>query len=198
MDQSSPTPNPRLLGRQAELEVIGTALAEVVREGRAVHLSGDPGIGKSALLTAAIGIARAAGCAVLTSSGSEAESHLPFAALLELLRPLLAEADALPDEHRGALTRAFGLSARTRKPEATDLGSDRFFLGLAAVELLTAAARRAPLLLVADDVHWWDTASRETLAFVGRRITTMPAVLVSAARRGSTEHADSMPAWALP
>ena len=110
------------------------------------------------------------------------ESHLPFAALHELLSPLLSEVAALPDAHRGALTRAFGLSGPIGRPEGLDFGADRFFLGLAVVELLRAAASRAPLLLVADDVHWWDTASLETLAFVGRRITAIPAVLLSATR----------------
>lgn len=179
--------DPDLLGRLVELNVIRGVLTDVVVRGDAVHIHGDAGIGKSTLLAAASRLARNRGFTVVVSSGSQAESHLPFAALYELLRPLLTHLGALPAGHRSALTRAFGLVDAS---PGVDSGADRFFICLAAQELLAAAAAQAPILLLADDVQWWDAASRETLAFVARRITAVPAVLLSAARDTNGTAAD--------
>ena len=42
-------------------------------------------------------------------------------------------------------------------------------VGLATLELLAAGAGRAPVLVVAEDVHWIDSSTCEVLAFVSRR-----------------------------
>lgn len=172
----------RLLGRDTELDIISSALANIELRGAAISVHGEPGIGKSALLAAASRLGESRGFTLVAAAGSEAERHLPWAALYELVRPLLGQLDRLPAEHQGALTRAFGLAAQTTRPEGRDVDSDRFFLALATVELLAAAGAATPLLLLADDVQWWDPASQETLAFVARRIATLPAVLLAATR----------------
>jgi predicted ATP-dependent serine protease len=77
----------RPVGRQAELDLIATALAAAPRVGSAINVHGEPGIGKSVILAAAGGLARLRGLTVLAAAGSEAETHLPFAALHQLLQP---------------------------------------------------------------------------------------------------------------
>ncbi|GAA4640617.1 hypothetical protein GCM10023196_106870 [Actinoallomurus vinaceus] len=125
-----------LVGRQAETrrldELLGAARAG---RGDALVLRGEAGIGKSALLAHA---RRAAtGFRVIDASGSEFEMDLPFATLHRLCVPVLAHLDDLPGRRREALEIAFGLATGTPDP---------FRVGLAALELLAAAARERPLL----------------------------------------------------
>ena len=64
-------------------------MIEAAREGRSAVLlvHGEAGMGKTSLLRDAAG--QATGLRVLRARGIESESHLPFAALSELLAPLL-------------------------------------------------------------------------------------------------------------
>ena len=55
-------------------------------------------------------------------------------------------------------------------------------VGLAALELLAAGAGRAPVLVVAEDVHWLDSSTCQVLAFVSRRLGADPVGLVGTAR----------------
>src|SRR5918992_2761300 len=136
-------------------------LLEEARDSRsgALVLRGEPGIGKSALLEHAVG--RAAGMQVLTATGVEAESELPFAGLHQLLWPVLDRMDGLPAVQRDALRAAFGLS--------TDGVADRFVVSVAVLALLTAVADDQPLVCVVDDAHWLDRASADALLFAARR-----------------------------
>jgi AAA ATPase domain len=70
---------------------------------------GEAGVGKSALLGHAA--ERADGMAVLRASGVESEAELPFAALHQLLRPVLGLAGRLPAPQAAALAGALGLEA---------------------------------------------------------------------------------------
>ncbi|MGZ8647653.1 MAG: ATP-binding protein [Solirubrobacteraceae bacterium] len=154
-----------LLGRDREIAAIERLLDEA-RDSRsgALVLRGEPGIGKSALLEHALG--HADGMRVLSASGVEAESELPFAGLHQLLWPVLDRADGLPDVQRAAIHGAFGLSA--------DAVPDRFLVSLAVLALLTAVADEEPLLCAVDDAHWLDRASGDALLFAARRLQADP------------------------
>lgn len=93
-----------IIGRERDL----ARVAEVLAGSRALVVHGDPGIGKTVLLDAAVRQAREQGIRVLTARGSEAERDLPFAGLHQLLRPVFDQVDALPDRPRTALVNAFG------------------------------------------------------------------------------------------
>ena len=164
-----------LLGRDREREAIDRLLsdARASRSG-ALVLRGEPGIGKSALLDHAV--ERADGMRVLSASGIEAESELPFAGLHQLLWPVLERAADLPEMQRTALEGAFGLSA--------DAVPDRFMISLAVLALLTAVGDDEPLLCVVDDAHWLDRASSDALLFAARRLQADPVALLAATREG--------------
>ena len=164
-----------LLGRDREREAIDRLLsdARASRSG-ALVLRGEPGIGKSALLEHAV--ERADGMRVLSASGIEAESELPFAGLHQLLWPVLERAADLPEMQRAALEGAFGLSA--------DAVPDRFMISLAVLALLTAVGDDEPLLCVVDDAHWLDRASGDALLFAARRLQADPVALLAATREG--------------
>src|SRR5580704_13392059 len=77
-----------LLGRERECGAIDGLLEDArAGIGGALVVRGEPGIGKSALLCYAR--QRAAPMMVLSAVGVQAESDLAFAALPELLRPVL-------------------------------------------------------------------------------------------------------------
>ena len=85
--------SPDLIGREQELDVIARALLDV-ESGRArtVLLGGEAGIGKSRVLAAALDRARADGAVVLLGGCiGLAEGSLPFAPIVEALRPYIRE-----------------------------------------------------------------------------------------------------------
>lgn len=77
------------VGRDSERTQLLTVLDEATAgHGAAVLISGEPGIGKSALLHDVAASAQARGMTVLSARGARTEGHLPFAALHRLLTPL--------------------------------------------------------------------------------------------------------------
>jgi hypothetical protein len=72
-------------------------------------ITGEPGVGKSMLLDLAADRARSSGGRVLRAVGSESETHLGFAGLYQMLRPVLGEMESLPSRQRSALRAVLGL-----------------------------------------------------------------------------------------
>jgi hypothetical protein len=74
----------QLLGRSSEREVLDQVLADV-RSGnsRVLGVRGEPGVGKTALLTYTTASAR--GFRIVQAAGVESEMELPFAALQRAL-----------------------------------------------------------------------------------------------------------------
>ncbi len=151
-------------------------LDDVATRGHALVLRGEPGIGKSRLLSECERTARRRGMAVLTTAGVQSEAHLPFAGLHQLLRPVRERASGLRDLQRAALDAAFGLTP--------DPAPERFRIAMAALDLVSDVAADAPLLLVVEDAHWLDRPTADVLAFVARRIESDPIILLAAIRDG--------------
>src|SRR5262245_944975 len=143
---SAPPARHGLIGREDELGQIRAAFDNVSSGGRTFVVIGDAGVGKSALLAAATAEASARGLCVLTVARAEAEHHLPFAALFQLVHPILDRASELPADHRTALLSALGLAAEGAAPE-------RLFIALAVLELIADASVRTPVVIAVDDLH---------------------------------------------
>ena len=169
-----------LVGRDSEIAALELLLAGIGDGGRSLLVLGDPGIGKSALAQVASRRAAGRGMRVLSCAGVPGEAHLSFAGLHQLLRPVLAEADGLPRGQRDALLTALGTGGGEVAPAMP-------LVGLAALELLAAGAGRAPVLVVAEDVHWLDSSTCEVLAFVSRRLGADPVRLVGTAREAELD-----------
>jgi len=154
------TPSPgrgrvvELRGRRRELGFLDRLIGAVrAGESRALVLSGEAGVGKTALLDYVAG--HAPGCRVVRATGVQSEMELAFAGLQQLCKPLLDHLDRLPGPQRAALQTAFGLSAGP--------APDRFLVGLAVLGLLSDAAGEQPLICLVDDEHWLDDASAQAL-----------------------------------
>jgi DNA-binding CsgD family transcriptional regulator len=152
-------------------------LIDAVRAGQsqALVLSGEAGVGKTALLDYIAG--HASGCRVVRAIGVQSEMELAFAGLQQLCKPLLDHLDRLPGPQREALQTAFGLSAGP--------APDRFLVGLAVLSLLSDAAEEQPLICLVDDQQWLDHASAQALGFAARRLDAESVGLVFAARQPS-------------
>ncbi|HEU4349288.1 MAG TPA: AAA family ATPase, partial [Actinoplanes sp.] len=165
-----------MVGRTDELRTLTDSIDAVPKQGGALIVLGEPGIGKSTLIRAASRHARTAGLQVLGSTGVEAEAQLPFAGLHQLFRPVLPVAGALPAAQERALMTAFGV---VDAPPP-----DPFMIALAALSLLADAAVRQPVAVMIDDAQWLDRPTQEALAFVARRVSQDPIIIVAAVRVG--------------
>ncbi len=165
-----------VIGRESERARIAAMLAGArVGESGVLVLTGEAGIGKTALLDAAV--SSADGMQVLRATGIEAEREVPFGGLLQLLRPLLHLIDAIPAPQAEALSAALALRAGT--------AADRFAVGAGTLNLICKAAERRPVALLVDDAHLLDRPSAEALAFAARRLLADPVALLATVR--STE-----------
>jgi DNA-binding CsgD family transcriptional regulator len=167
-----------LVDRHAECAVLDQ-LIEAVRAGesRALVVSGEAGVGKTALLDYLA--EQASGCRLARIAGVQSEMELPFAALHQLCAPMLDRLPGLPAPQRDALAIAFGMSSGS--------APDRFLVGLAALSLLSDTAEKQPLVCVVDDEQWLDRASAQVLGFAARRLGAESVGLVFAARVPSSD-----------
>jgi DNA-binding CsgD family transcriptional regulator len=129
-------------------------------------------MGKSALLEDAV---RGDGdFRVLRARGAEMETHLAFAALHQLLKPVLGCLNRLPAHHAHALRSAIGLDPSS--------ATDPFLVAVATLGALAEAAESSPVVCLIDDAQWLDAASSQALLFVARRLDVEPVVMLFAVR----------------
>src|SRR4051794_39362155 len=161
----------RILGRGAELREVAALLADEPPAARALVLTGDAGVGKTVIWEEGVRLARERGLRVLTARPAEAESALPFAALGDLLGPVV-DAVELPRPQRAALDRAL------QRADA-DEPADRLAVSRAALGLLRGLA---PVVVAVDDVQWLDAPTEHVLAFALRRLSDVPVRLLATCR----------------
>ncbi|MEU6404783.1 AAA family ATPase [Streptomyces sp. NPDC046985] len=171
-----------VIGRE---EPSAAAREQLARGGSAL-LHGPAGIGKSTVLAALAAEYAPAARTVVRCSATESESHLPFLALADLFGLVLEEVSgALPAAQRTALE-----SALTGRRESS-LQRDGLALRLAVLSMLRALAAKGPVLIVADDLQWLDSASAELLGFAARRLGDSPVQMLYALRTEPTEGAEA-------
>jgi DNA-binding CsgD family transcriptional regulator/Cdc6-like AAA superfamily ATPase len=158
--------DPVIVGREAEVQALRGLLDQIPHGFAPLVLVGDAGIGKTALLHAAMASARERDYRVLSCHPAEAEARLSFAALADLL------VDAIDDEVRGALPepqrQALDVVLLLQSPAKTPI--DQRTISAAILSTLRTLAQRGPLILAVDDLQWLDTASASALAFAVRRL----------------------------
>lgn len=172
-----------LLGRSTECERVDELL-ERTRAGKTGVLTvhGEPGIGKTALLRYAH--ERARGLTVIRASGTQSELELPFAALSQLLEPLVDRRHRLPAPQAAALESALALGP--------PVPGDAFAVAAGALGLLADAAQESPVLVIVDDVHWLDAGSGAALRFVLRRIEANGIGVLAGVRDGEPSALDGL------
>jgi class 3 adenylate cyclase len=168
------------VGREAELRRLTARLAEAAAaRGGVALVAGEPGIGKTRLVTELAGRAERDGALVLWGHCYEGDWTPPYAPFAEALDAYVTMAS--PDQLRADLSTAGGVLAQLVPalrtvlpdlPEAVPLPPDeeRFRLFEAATEFLLRCSERRPLLLCLDDLHWADKGSVGMLRHLARQV----------------------------
>lgn len=176
----------RLVGREEERARIRAVLDRLPEGGGSLLITGEAGIGKTTLLRDAEIHAAERGALVLSITAAQSESHLPFAALHELVHPFESRIAGMRPRQRAALEAALG---RTSEPP-----SDVFLVGLGVLQLLSELGNGRGtsgggtsghgVLVSIDDSRWLDPSSAQVLAFVARRIASDPVAVLLTQRTG--------------
>lgn len=150
-----------LIGRDRELGRLREFVASVEAHGGSLVVSGEPGVGKTALLD---WVARHAAGRVLRVTGVESEVVLPFAVLADLLLPLRDRLSELPAAQQAAIETALALTSTAE--------THPFRICVGTLNLIAAVGERSPCLVLVDDLHWVDPSSRLVLLFLARRLSS--------------------------
>jgi len=165
-----------LVGRARELAELEGALDQLAAGTPwCVQIVGEPGIGKSRLLAELCRRGEDRGYLVLNGRAAEFERDIPFGLIVDALNDYFGSLEpavlrALDDDVPRELAAIF--PALPRDPDTAvsgGQGAERYRLHYAVRSVLERLARRQPLLLALDDVHWADAASVEMLAHLLRR-----------------------------
>ena len=155
-----------LRGRSTELGLVLDALRTVQRGRPAVVvLSGEPGIGKTALLRAVVEQAGRLGFRTAHSAAHEDDRVTPLASLGPALRfgvaPLIDSADFM---------------------DLASLHEQPLWLAERLATLLERRAQDGPVLLALDDAQWCDPLTGFTLRVLPKRLLAAPIAWVLATR----------------
>ncbi|NWF81472.1 MAG: AAA family ATPase [Chloroflexi bacterium] len=185
-----------LLGRERELALIAARVDHLVQHGRGgvIIIEGEAGIGKSLLLRHTRTLAAQRGAALLHGAGSPVEvppyhpwrpvvagliGHDPSAPLAEAVRRALTTIDAV--QLAPLLNAVLPLdlpetpvSAQRAAQLRTDQTHDLI------VRLLERATEQAPLVLMLDNLQWFDARSWALLRAVAERLGRL--LLIAALR----------------
>jgi class 3 adenylate cyclase/tetratricopeptide (TPR) repeat protein len=203
------------VGRESELETFTEAVNTArMREQRLVELVGEPGIGKSRLVEE---LKRSAlGFTQLVAVSDQYASSTPYHVFRSLLRPLAGITLDLSPEEAGAhltpwvkavmpdlapwlplLAIPFGAEVEsTPETDEIDPNFRRQRLNVVVDDFLSRVLMM-PTLLVIEDVHWMDDASRELLVHVTGSTTPRPWLICVTRRPHGTQIARDTPAHVL-
>ena len=166
-----------LVGREAEFGLAAAAVRQL-SDGRASALAieGEAGIGKTRLVQSIVDDARSHDVAVFCGQAHPFERTRPFgvvAAALDLSR-------RSPDPRRagiGALLAGQGAGAPDRAA-----GDIQYRVVEEIVDLVETSCAEHPVLLVAEDIHWADSASLLAILSVARQLPLAALLVVVTAR----------------
>ncbi len=177
-----------LVGREVELAELDDLLGALTSGAPAcVAIEGEPGIGKTRLLSELGLRAEAKGCLVLTGAAAEFERDLPFGVWADALDAFVASQAAdlrsrwAPDMvlELGEILPSLRPSRFGRRESVAD---ERYRSHRAIRRLLELLAADRPLLLALDHLHCSDDASIELIAALLRRTPDAPVLLALAFR----------------
>jgi DNA-binding CsgD family transcriptional regulator/tetratricopeptide (TPR) repeat protein len=175
-----------LVGRSRELAVLcgalGIGTADLRSSGQVVVIEGDAGIGKTRLLREVVDRARLEGRRQLlfgqcVDLGDAPAPYLPVRELFErLARDEPALVAVLREQHpalrrllpRDANRDTAALAAEGAESDPLDRGE----LFAAVAGALERISTQCPVLLIIEDVHWADQATRDLLGYLFSRLSS--------------------------
>jgi predicted ATPase len=152
--------------------------------GQLLLVTGEPGIGKSALLTEVARRGAQRGARVLRGVCWRGDGAPPYWPWTQVLRGV-----ELDDAGYGEAGRLLARQPAGGEGSAHEAADARFRLFDAVAELFARLARHTPLLIILDDLHWADSASVQLLDFVSRQCAAARVLLLGAYRAEETADA---------
>lgn len=186
---SSKKPLLPLLGRDAELETLQSQLGS----GKLILLEGEPGIGKTRLVSELIKSQTQGPASVFVLQGTsyELEQGLPYQPIVDALRNLLAHSDGKTLAGRlnieliwlTELTRLLPelLTQLPAIPPSTQPADERR-LWEALHQFIRALTEHGEVWLFLDDLHWADAATIALLGYLIRNISSPSFHLLATSR----------------
>jgi tetratricopeptide (TPR) repeat protein len=163
-----------LVGRESEISLLTGMVKEVsLGRGGTVLIEGEPGIGKSALVRAAVTDAPDASYQVFWGAGDELGQELPLLPFLDGLRVR----DPSPNPRREAVVKLL------RGEMTADRGTNvPAVLAEQLLALVTEQCAVRPAVLVIDDLQWADPASVMLWGRLARSTRQVPLLLIGMMR----------------
>jgi DNA-binding NarL/FixJ family response regulator len=161
-------PDPPIVGRDREIALLRESLLRALDGmGSLVLVSGEAGIGKTALVQTVVTLARSEGALVLSGAAYDLSATPPYGPWLDLIREYPRYED-LPEfmKDREAVAR---------------LGSQED-LHAAVFEFFREVADQTPLMLILEDLHWPDQVSLDLLRYMARQVSEIPILIVGTYR----------------
>src|SRR5690242_17835520 len=167
-----------IIGRRDELRTLEAFLEAAPGGGQALLLEGDAGIGKTILWEQALRVAGVRDFRVLRSRPAQSEAQVAFAAVGDLLAPVLSSGvlERLAPVQRRALETALLI----REPD--EVFPDTRVLALALLSSVRVLAEERPVVIALDDAQWLDASSAEVLTFMLRRLDAEPVAVLATVR----------------
>ncbi|WP_395726048.1 BTAD domain-containing putative transcriptional regulator [Nakamurella sp.] len=181
--------HPDLVDRERELGCLARAVDDLCAGvGGLLLIEGSAGIGKTSLLVEAGRLAGAAGVGVLSARASEMERAFGFGTVRQLFEPQLQDPSRV-----GSLLAGAGQGARPVFETVGDELVENSFAVLHGLYWLTVnLTADGPVLLSVDDVQWCDGASLRFLAYLVKRLESLPVLMVMTVRSGEPQPADGL------
>ena len=182
------------LGELAELDEVRKR-AHATSRCQVVFVAGEAGMGKTALVAQCSRAAHEAGTVVLFGHADE-DLGIAYQPWIEALSTLVRDGDPdlarqLRPAQRSALARLVP-EIETDAERVADPDTERLLLLEATSELLAAASKDCPVLVVLDDLHWVDTASLQVLRHVIGSTTPMDVTIAATYRDTDLGRGDAL------
>lgn len=197
-----------MIGRKSELEIINSAMVELTqnKQGQVVTLIGEAGIGKSRLTAEFKARINPDQYTLLEGQSLTYRKSVSYWIFLEILRNYLGVTAVTNgfDVHRKLITKVeevlgsesanalpyleklFSLepsdpllAQRLKYLDAEQLRQQTFIV---VRNLLLAEAKKRPLILILEDLHWADEISLDLLAFLIEMVEDQPVMILGISR----------------
>ncbi|MCP3782891.1 AAA family ATPase [Micromonospora sp. A3M-1-15] len=186
-----------IIGREHPAALLRAEVDRVTAShGGLVLVTGEPGIGKTTLVSAAADEARRRGALVLGAACWDSDSAPGYWPWVQVLRRLGRRPD---DWARAQEAAGPGLAALLGEGAGADSAGDgpsddggqaEFALHDAVTTALVAVAQHRPVVVVLDDLHWADPASMRLLQFATQHTWFERLLLVGTYRDAEVESGD--------
>ena len=178
-----PDDEPALVGRERAHRDAFTLVADALQRGpRTLLITGEPGMGKTRLMTECMERFALAGAVTAVVTPLESDRDAPWSTLRTLLRAGLSRAPGSAATDPSARAILAALAPEALPGVASRAPADHAEVAAALAALLRALAEEQPVAIAVDEAHYADGASIDALAGAMAALAAVPLLLVLTTR----------------